>query len=664
MRKQPQEQRALKKARRNAAKLKYDARREFHLVGVRNALESKPPRQHLPPVAQKSLRSHLELRDARAAANPEVALERAAAPLTRVNLRTLLGISALLSFEDACTEGIPWVEHSAFLPEINVVNTQHFSRAVLVSQSTYTGTHTLSTLGVFQTLDALLPVQNLGSGLTRTVSGMSLEEVNTHLIGPHIKHQHTLDARFFLDRIVRKWLLLEVLPRKYDAELRSRLGGKYIDIRATYNDRHGLTTAQIMVGGANIWQAMVHILGAQFAPKSQRSQHWDVKFNPSEHDPERIRALENHLNQSLPNVQRFEIPHDDLVSLSGLGVRKIGESWVNLCTATIGEVRDHLEREPFNIGPVAYRPLPLERYPLVTLPAYPGEQRPHYILPNARSFLRGLPELPERIVAQHWTKDEQDRFNQVYGLAQEFYLRELLTTVLPTYTTIPETIYARPNNPAQRSVQSADLTIIDPVANGVIAVEAKGTRFNAYARTESGVSAFQGIGGRTGEFTKAVQKADWKLDDVLDPDCTAFDPHRAEIAQVNPTRRLTVILHAETWPMSRESWRALIDADASHPLHGSKILFVMLSLEEFEWFVEVSAKRQESLYDLLSVLQQNFQGFSGFGHIGLGLVDQDRSRGGTFLASWLEKLRTEYPSLETKSAARFQPREDVEESRR
>ena len=114
--------------------------------------------------------------------------------------------------------------------------------------------------------------------------------------------------------------------------------------------------------------------------------------------------------------------------------------------------------------------------------------------------------------------------------------------------------------------------------------------------------------------------------------------------------------------MSRESWRALIDADASHPLHGSKIPFVMLSLEEFEWFVEAAAKRQESLYDLLSVLQQNFQGFSGFGHIGLGLVDQDRSRDGTFLASWLEKLGTEYPSLETKSAARVQPEEGAEES--
>ena len=299
-----------------------------------------------------------------------------------------------------------------------------------------------------------------------------------------------------------------------------------------------------------------------------------------------------------------------------------------------------MTQKPFNQGEITYRALPLERFPLVTLPPRnPGDHNT-YILPNMRSFLRGMPHLPEMVIREQWSDKEISSFTKIRGLACEYYVLELIKTRIPNYVTIPETKYYRVDDP-KKQVDSPDLTILDPKARAIIAVEIKGKQFGADARAEEGTTKLINMDN---SLTEATKKSEWKIADLLDPRHQEFSHYHSELAKVKPHLKLTVLIYSENLPMFQDAWREII-ASVNHPLFAFKHPFVPMSLEEFEWFIEDAAKSKKSLYKTLMKFQQQFWNSAGqlrlikypFGNVQMNSADD-------FVNTFLKKFQVELNS--------------------
>jgi hypothetical protein len=566
-------------------------------------------------------------------ADPDLALERVADALSVFDLRMVLQYSALLSLEDISDGDLGWAEGSAFYPVMNMVTAQHFSRAILASDSDYSGRST-TPQDVLKIMSELEPMYNGSPEIGKAAASMSLAELKTTLLAPMYRQQTMLDARHFIDRMLRSYALLVALPKRYETAMRTALGPQYIDVESTYRQRFGLSVTQTLSGGFLLWMGVTRNLASHFAATAERAAFGRSIPTGAVDTHARREALEAYLMRHAPNLHQLEVKEADLVGAIGRGDLMMGSAWLRTFAGSITSIRNAMSTYPYVAGNVSFRALPFERYPLVRLPVL-AKEPPRYILPNARSFARALPDLPAHVIMEQFTKEERQSVHRIRGLALEYYLHELLEDRLKEVVRIPEITYIHRTDPGRRSVKSPDLTMLESGEKALIIIEAKGKEFSPRVRTEQGVDY---LATMDAELTRAVINSAWKIADLFDLRIDEFLSYRDELNEVNRDNCLTVLIYAENLPMFLEGWRERIHK-VDHPLHAWSAPFVALSLEEFEWFVDAASAQGLSLYRLLHDHQARFWACADLQGIRLPhSVENYRKRSSQFVMRWAPEL--------------------------
>lgn len=512
----------------------------------------------------------------------------------------LLALSTLLSWEEAVTrEGTTDQEPiGAFLPLTNAPVLQLLSRAVLLARTQPTASSVPGAQSITAVLNVLGDVLSGTPDKLKRIENMTQDELFLEVMLPLIKHQFRLDARRAPDGLARAYALFFDFPSRHSMELQRRMAGQYFDLPALFEKHVGLSTLEVLMGAIAFWGIFQYRFTTTYA--SERFRTEDVV--PTVSTPRQAVALEAYLNTHLygPSTPQgnhaiwrnlWLSRHDALKVLTPLPAHK-RPLWLSRLSATPQTLQANFQKRAYAVGPLEHRALPLEEHPLVrmTLPEL-GEC---FTIPNARSFMKGAPELVDRLARAHLPPEKIAPFDALRGLLQEIYLRELAQRLPQPYSVIPETRYKRPGRGGDPA-DGPDLTIIDQDARALILVESKARPFTDVARAADGTNGLK----RMDELlTDAAIKARWKAADLRDATVGPYQAHQAALMRIHPDRQVVALVHSESLPGFRKAWQ-LMRAQPSHPLHGDPRRLIPLSMDEFEWMVEAARQTGRSLYAML-----------------------------------------------------------------
>ncbi|MEF2279428.1 hypothetical protein V3W47_14085 [Deinococcus sp. YIM 134068] len=553
--------------------------------------------------------------------NPTVAFLRLKRFLDKVDTADTLGMLSLLTWHEMHHIRDPNLD--VLYPFANAPVLQYVTQAALLAGSDQGRSPRLSGDGICQAVqlghDVLSPPHLPGD----VISKMSLQSLTTDLFAPMLRHQGRLQNPDFFWSAAQQWQLFNVIPHRDAALLAKRAGGQYLDIPAEVGKRTGLPIEDVYAVACAVYsmnmagtRALSQELQAtpNFAAPHERLL-WFVDQARREGRP--MGAF--FTVQDLQRVLKDETPHRARV-------------WLNTFSAPPLMLKRRTEEERrYNSGELTFQVLPLEATPVVRL------RGGRFIVPNAHSFVAGLPHLPELHAMLNWPRPEQNRLRTTLGYIQETYLEEFVGQALAgSATLIPEREYRRPStgNPAR----GPDLTVVEPTSRSAVLVESKAMLFADEARVGAGIEPFANVDDRMSEV---VLKADWKAADLLDARVGTYDPFRADLSVVDPSRVVTVIVHAEHLHGYNVTWRARRRSEG-HVLHGHTPNFIALSLEEFARFADGARQSGRSLHDLLreqiDVIELQDIGFDQSVLEGLGNIDEE--------SVWRKQLMTFMDSVE------------------
>ncbi|MGY2894710.1 hypothetical protein [Deinococcus sp. UYEF24] len=510
--------------------------------------------------------------------------------LKKVDLAQALDLSSVLSWHDVVSESN--ADQNPLFPLVTAPTMQYVTQNILLNEATQSGRARLTPAGVQQVLELGHAMLNVDAQLDAPIEGMSLSELTTDLFAPMMRHQARLDSDLYQWDVAQAWRLLADLPRSHSTTLQQRLGNMYLDIPAEFRSRLGLeveeilTIAMVLAGHyASIAQARMAMLPRQGQPVELLTQFF-ANIQRTTVGPIGVRFTEADLQRALKD-----------------NTPERARRWLSAFSATPTRLRQRMEdTRRYFAGEQAFQLLPLEATPVVRL--RDGE----YIVPNGHSLYVGFAQLAHLQATLNWDSPTLDRFRNTMGTVQELYLEEFSQKTLgDRATVIPEKRYRRLIT--KNIVQGPDLTILEHGTRSAVLVESKAVQFDDWARAGTGVEPFATIDRR---FSEVIEKADWKTDDLLNPEVGTYAPFRTLLDQVSPDRVVTVVVHAEHMHAFNITWKTMRRA-AGHPLHGHRPNFIALSLGEFMRFLEASRQSGQDLYSLLTaqieVIEQQDFGF-------------------------------------------------------
>lgn len=412
------------------------------------------------------------------------------------------------------------------------------------------------------------------------IQASSLEALTLEFFAPAMRHQGRVSLDNPLEQISRGWQIYQDIPERHADQLRLRVGPQYLDIPGEFQRRLGLSPEDIYIVATAVLMGYTH-----------KARHIAARLEqaPKElKDFERVEWLIDQFNAT-PEDLHLHFTQRELQTYLNHPDPDVARKWLAAFSATPYTVRTRMEmHRRYWAGELTYQILPLDATPVMRL------SEGLFIVPDSQSLVAWMASLPELYVLHHWPSGDWARFRTTLGFIQEIYLKELAQTTLPGATLIGEHAYRRPEQGNQ--VQGPDLTILEPGTHSMVMIESKAVLFEDNARTGAGVEPFRVIDDR---FSEVVVKADWKAADLLDSRVRTYDPYRTQLADVNPGRVITVIVHAEPLFAFDATWRARRHT-SGHMLHGHVPNFLALSVEELGLFLEAARQSGRPLYDLLA----------------------------------------------------------------
>ena len=497
--------------------------------------------------------------------------------LKKVDLAHALDLSSVLSWHDVVSEAD--ADQNPLFPLVSAPTMQYVTQNMLLSGATQNGRARLTPAGVQQVLELSHAMLNVDAQLNTPIESMSLSELTTDLFAPMMRHQARLDANLYQWDVAQAWRLVADLPRGQRATLEQRLGNMYLDVPAEFKSRLGLEVEEIL--------AIAMTIAGHYASQAQAR----VALLPRQGQPVDL------LTQFLGNIQRTTVgpigvrfTEADLQRALKDDTPERARRWLSAFSAAPTRLHQRMEEtRRYFAGEQAFQLLPLEATPVVRL--RDGE----YTVPNGHSLYVGFAQLAHLQATLNWDSPTLDRFRNTMGKVQELYLEEFAQKTLgDRATVIPEKRYRRPG--AQNIVQGPDLTILEHGTRSAVLVESKAVQFDDWARAGTGIEPFATIDGR---FSEVIEKADWKTDDLLNPEVGTYAPFRTLLDQVSPDQVVTVVVHAEHLHAFNVTWKTRRRA-AGHPLHDHRPNFIALSVGEFTRFLEASRQSGQELYSLLT----------------------------------------------------------------
>lgn len=498
--------------------------------------------------------------------------------LKKVDLAHALDLSCVLSWHDVVSESD--ADQNPLYPLVTAPTMQYVTQNILLSSgATPTGRAHLTPMGVQQVLALSHAMLNVDAQLSGPIESLSLSELTTDLLAPMMRHQARLDDHLYQWDVAQAWRLLADLPGSHRTTLEQRLGRMYLDIPAEFRSRLGLDVEEIL--------SITMIIASHYAARAQAR----VAMLPRQGQPVEL------LTHFFENIQRTTVgpigvrfTEADLQRALKDDTPERARRWLSAFSAAPTRLRQRMEdTRRYFAGEQTFQLLPLEATPVVRL--RDGE----YTVPNGHSLYAGFAHLAHLQATLNWDGPTLDRFRNTMATVQELYLEEFAQKTLGDRATIiPEKKYRRPS--AKNIVQGPDLTILEHGTRSAVLVESKAVQFDDWARAGTGVEAFAIIDGR---FSEVIEKAEWKTDDLLNPEVRTYAPFRTQLNQVSPDRIVTVVVHAEHLHAFNITWKTR-RKETAHPLYDHRPNFIALSLGEFTRFLEASRQSEQDLYGLLT----------------------------------------------------------------
>lgn len=499
------------------------------------------------------------------------AFEDALSPLNRFNLTdvwqfcSLLSMADLFGSEDETPSG-----RRALFPALNSEQIRLFASAVLYSRAAdyKTPAQPFRIKQYAQVHNALSDAVGISADLP---PNLTPEEAAVQFFGPLLNRQvQAQTANDILFHLARSYALMVDLPRTHRADIERSIGraGASFDMDTALSAAYGLDLERFLhlaFGVMALYRQRNGNVG--MSPPAKRlasagASAWSV--------------LEAYLVET--ERRRAEVTFT-AADLAIVGTAVEVEGFLRLTAATTMQLRDALTLPAYQVGGAGLRLSPLERYPIVDL----GEGR--YVVPDLATYGAVIANVPYLSMLDGEQAQEREAYRNQQGAAQELYLQDLVQARLPAIEVIQERIYSMGKN----SWKGPDLTLIEPDGN-VVLVESKARRIQPATRVApGGEELIRNLDGALSALRLLETK--WAhLRQGAGGQTAVAEPPEPPIA---------VAVIGETHLLANQKVRQYLRGTPQHPLHALTLPYLILSVEEFEMFVEVAATNNLSLHGLL-----------------------------------------------------------------
>ncbi len=310
---------------------------------------------------------------------------------------------------------------------------------------------------------------------------------------------------------------------------------------------------------------------------------------PGKTESERQAWMMYRLYELLPSLKKY-MPFSGNSLLNSLPNLPLSEAafiaFVGLFSRPIRGIRDEAKNTVYQIGPVGWRLSPLERYPLVRFDSA-NVQSSYFIIPNVRTFMRSFADVI------HFTLQERfgNLYNEVRGLSQEVYIRELVKSRLPSCIVIPEIPYRSPKG----EKKGPDCTIVEEISGCLIVVEAKARRVLAETRFTMEENIFD---ANFAQVYDLLLRLPDKVKDLY-AGLPEYASYQVEIDVTKQKSPICIAVVGESVYMLNEIIRYRARTDPGHRLRSYPWIYCVMSIESFELAVEIAASEGVSLAQVL-----------------------------------------------------------------
>ena len=538
----------------------------------------------------------------------ERAFEAALSPLNRFNLADVWQFCSLLSMADLFGgENETASGRGAFFPALNSEQIRLFASAILSSKAAdyKTPAQPFRIKQYAQVHNALSDAVGTSADLS---PDLTPEEAAVQFFGPLLNRQaQAQTANDILFLLARSYALRVDIPRTHRAEIEKSIGeaGASFDMDAALRDAYGLDLERFIYLAFAVMALFFHRNGnVGVSPTAKRlarlgTAAWSV--------------LEAYLVETERRRTEMTFTAADLAIV---GTAAEIEGFLRLSAATTVKLRTALTRPEYQVGGPGLRLSPLERFPIVDLSGS------RYVVPDLATYGAVIANIPYLSMLDGAQAQKREAYRAQQGAAQELYLYNLVQARLPAIRAIKERTY----NVGKNSWKGPDLTLIGPDGN-VVLVESKARRIQPATRVAQG-----------GE--ELIQN----LKDVLSA-LRLLEKKWAHLRQGEggqdaisepPTYPIAVAVIGETYLLANQKVRQHLRVMPQDPLHALTLPYLILSVEEFEMFVEVAASNNLSLHGLL---KQQVE------HVQAGLVTElwalngyQIARSDSFLKGYVDRL--------------------------
>jgi len=497
--------------------------------------------------------------------------EQALSSLNRFNLTDVWTLCCLLSMADLFgTEDETPSGRKAFFPALNSEQIRLFASAILSSKAAdyKTPAQAFRIKQYIRIQKALSEAVGISADLP---PNLTPAETAVQFFGPLLNRQaQAQTANDILFHLARSYALMVDIPRTHRAEIEESVGeaGASFDMDAALSAAHGLDLERFL-----------HLAFAVIALYLQRNKN--VGVSPTAKRLVSTGAstwsvLESYLVETERRREEVTFTASDLAIV---GTAAEVQGFLSLTSATTGQLRDALTRPEYQVGGPGLWLSPLERFPIVHI----GKGR--YVVPDLSTYGAVIANVPHLSMLDGTQAQKWEAYRSQQGAAQELYLHNLVQTRLPAVKEVTERTYSV----GKKSWKGPDLTLIEPDGN-VVLVESKARRIQPATRVaQGGEELIRNLDGALSALRLLETK--WAhLRAGAGGQLAVDEPPEPPIA---------VAVIGEIHLLANQKVRQHLRGTPQDPIHVLTMPYLILSVEEFEMFVEVAATSNLSLHGLL-----------------------------------------------------------------
>lgn len=387
-------------------------------------------------------------------------------------------------------------------------------------------------------------------------------------------------------RMGRAYALSSVIPTLHRDALQRRLGVRFLDPTSTTLDDAGTVVDDVL---DTLFRALVRVQmsGKPFGALFDRLSSSTVRgvTVPPANTPDQSRLLKAYLATAWPHTRLLPISMKSLALPSDgdegpARIRRV----VTHVARTTHELRTMQSTERhYQLGFVAHRLSPLERFPLVLL------NSESFVVPAVPYLERLIGDAPHYLLQDH--PELATAFRETRGFAQEYYLQQLLAEREPSLVQIPERPYAGPNG----RIDGPDLTLIDRQRGRLIAIESKARRITVETRVDPDLEAFR---TNLADGIRAMLKLPQKIDDMLTR-TDVYGDHAESIAHALEQPPIGVVVIGDGTPLLTELVREVLTDAESEALDAARARLMVMGLDLFDLAVDVAVEHNVPLAQIL-----------------------------------------------------------------